>query len=286
MSTEGDGVSIIIPTRNRWDSLAQVLPAYLSQNCVSEVVVVDDDSNDLPPEGFVENRHRNSKLRCLRLPKHLGTPSARNAGIRATRGELVLFGEDDVLPEPGCVEILRNSYNYLREKETAKVGAVTPMLTRPSGYGQFKGKGLAGYGRIHPLSGDLSFDFSAQLAPLTEVPFTHACCLIPRRTFSDIGLFNEDFGGNYFREESEFQFRLRKNGYGIFYEPRAIMHHFALGKGGAHPDMPWWTREYHLLRNQAIFLRTVFGSDGARYLPFYAAARFLSVLRVFVTSPG
>ena len=39
-------ISVIIPTYNRIDKLERVLPSYLSQRHVGEVIVVDDASSD------------------------------------------------------------------------------------------------------------------------------------------------------------------------------------------------------------------------------------------------
>jgi glycosyltransferase involved in cell wall biosynthesis len=92
-------VSVIVRSYNRLGALAELLTALLAQDHDSFEVVVIDQSTDLPPADLarVEALARDPRIRLLRFPP-LGGPGARNAGVRAGRGDLFVFIDDDDLP--------------------------------------------------------------------------------------------------------------------------------------------------------------------------------------------
>ncbi len=99
-------ISVVIPTRNRWQVLAATLDALAAQSRpVLELVVVDDGSTD----GTREALARRLDERPLPFPVvsvrqgHAGQGAARNRGIARASGDLVLLLGDDVRPAPGCV---------------------------------------------------------------------------------------------------------------------------------------------------------------------------------------
>ena len=97
-------LSIVVPTLNRRDILTKTLPRLLNQdvpNGIYEVVVVSDGSTDGTVD-FVRSLRSPVPLRVLDRP-HLGASSARNAGIEAAHGELVLLLDDDMLCESTLV---------------------------------------------------------------------------------------------------------------------------------------------------------------------------------------
>jgi glycosyltransferase involved in cell wall biosynthesis len=91
-------ISVVVPTRDRPDGLARCLAALAGQTCADrlEIVVVDDGSQD---GGQIEARVSHARRRYVRL-EGTGPASARNAGIRAARGRVVCFTDDDCEPEP------------------------------------------------------------------------------------------------------------------------------------------------------------------------------------------
>lgn len=93
-------VSVVIPTRNRWQLLSRTaLRSALAQEAVEhEVVVVDDGSTDETTERLAELAE--PRLRVVRLEERRGVATARNAGIAVARGEWVAFLDDDDLWSP------------------------------------------------------------------------------------------------------------------------------------------------------------------------------------------
>ena len=95
-------ISIVVPTYNRREVLiSQTLPAIFNQDIPLtdyEVVVVVDGSTDGTTKALGELR-RPGMLRVLEQPNR-GPAAARNNGIGAARGSLILFVDDDIICGP------------------------------------------------------------------------------------------------------------------------------------------------------------------------------------------
>jgi glycosyltransferase involved in cell wall biosynthesis len=92
-------VSVVIPTRDRWDTLVRfALRSALAQRELSfEVVIVDDCSGSDPPPG---DQFADPRVRLVRLGDWGGVTVARNTGIERARGDWVAFLDDDDLWAP------------------------------------------------------------------------------------------------------------------------------------------------------------------------------------------
>lgn len=99
--------SVIVCTYNRAASLGRTLRSLQAQvlrpGTQWEVVVVDNNSSDATPQVVESFRPSFAQLRYTREPRQ-GLAFARNHGIGAARGELLLFTDDDVAPEPDWVQ--------------------------------------------------------------------------------------------------------------------------------------------------------------------------------------
>lgn len=100
--------SIIVCTYNRADSLKDTLQALREQitapELLWEVLVVDNNSSDHTRQVVEEMRQSWSRLRYT-SEKQQGLSHARNHGIGKATGEILLFTDDDVLPEPDWLAV-------------------------------------------------------------------------------------------------------------------------------------------------------------------------------------
>jgi glycosyltransferase involved in cell wall biosynthesis len=98
-------VTVVIPTRSRWDLLSSAaLPAALGQEDVEiEVVVVDDGSTDGTAAGVAA--HADPRIHLVRHGPPHGVARARNAGIQAARGRWIALLDDDDLWAPHKLRI-------------------------------------------------------------------------------------------------------------------------------------------------------------------------------------
>src|SRR5215210_7479587 len=89
-------VSVIIPCYNQAHFLGEAIESVLAQNHPRfEILVVDDGSTDDTSEVAA----RYPEVRCLRQ-ENRGLAAARNAGLRSSEGEYVVFldADDRLLP--------------------------------------------------------------------------------------------------------------------------------------------------------------------------------------------
>lgn len=97
-------ISVVIATRNRADSLRQRLPKLLalSPGLPWELIVVDNGSSDGTAELLAGMAGR---LQAVYEPEP-GKSRALNRAITAARGELLVFTDDDVDPQPDWLDQL------------------------------------------------------------------------------------------------------------------------------------------------------------------------------------
>src|SRR5262245_23694357 len=103
-------VSVVIPTHNRLEVLAEVLQALEFQYAAPafEVVVVDDGSTDGTGE-WLRSRTFQVPLRAIVQENH-GPAAARNTGVAAASGRWVAFLGDDTVPSPGWLAAHREAH--------------------------------------------------------------------------------------------------------------------------------------------------------------------------------
>lgn len=114
-------VSVVIPTFGRPEKLAETLAALDHQECESfEVVVVDDGSPQPVTRAALPDPQRFT-LQILRQ-ENQGPAAARNFAAKETKGEILLFTDDDCVPCPGWVSALSQE---IESHPEALVGSLT-----------------------------------------------------------------------------------------------------------------------------------------------------------------
>lgn len=95
-------VSVVIPTYNRPDALAELLECLIGQNQPGlEVIVVNDFGADVRP---VCALYPELDLVVIDQPENQGHVVARNAGARLARGRFIMLCDDDDLVLPGHLD--------------------------------------------------------------------------------------------------------------------------------------------------------------------------------------
>lgn len=119
--------SIVIPTYNRLGSLKRVLHGLEQQTGVDlhdlEVIVISDGSTD-GTNAYLETLATPLPLKA-RLQQNAGAAAARNAGIQAATGEMIMFLDDDVVPTPTLLAEHRRRH----QESAAAIAVLGPMLT-------------------------------------------------------------------------------------------------------------------------------------------------------------
>ena len=122
--------SIVVCTRNHREWLGECLASIAADSsaCSREVVVVDNASTDGTPD-LVKDLATSFPHR-LRLvtEESVGLSRARNTGVRASAGDIVMFTDDDVCVVDGWADALMAAF----EGEVAAVGGrILPQFLAP-----------------------------------------------------------------------------------------------------------------------------------------------------------
>jgi glycosyltransferase involved in cell wall biosynthesis len=123
----GPKLSVILPTYNRANILRKTLQAYQSQadqDRILEILVVDDGSSDDTADVVSKSaRSSPTSIRYFHQAKG-GQAAARNRGIREAQAEIVLLGDDDIIPALNMVAEHLAWHERYPEPAIAVVGAV------------------------------------------------------------------------------------------------------------------------------------------------------------------
>lgn len=124
--------SIIVCTYNRADSLKDTLHALARQQVAAnrkwEIIVVDNNSKDDTRTVVEELQAKLPLLRYEFEPKQ-GLSHARNHGIDRAHGEILLFTDDDVLPEPDWLENVLTGLDHYQADACG--GYIAPIFETP-----------------------------------------------------------------------------------------------------------------------------------------------------------
>lgn len=96
------GLSIVIPAYRSEQTIEASLRSFLAQSYPAEIVVVDSS----PDERTAAVVAQFPEVRLIRPRTRLLPHAARNEGVRATSGELLLFTDPDIYPDGQAVEAL------------------------------------------------------------------------------------------------------------------------------------------------------------------------------------
>jgi glycosyltransferase involved in cell wall biosynthesis len=203
-------ISVVIPTYNRRGSLAATLRALTSQVLMREafeVVVSIDGSQDGTRELLV-NFRAPYKLVPIWFPNS-GRATACNRGARFATGEIILFFDDDMEPDPHC----------LSAHLAAHQGGARKAVLGPIPFSQEASP--------TPLLEFLRAKTDTVLKRLAQPDykmrvrdFYSSNLSLPRDLFFELDGFDESFR-LYGNEDVEFACRLARAGIPIIFNPRA-----------------------------------------------------------------
>lgn len=93
-------ISCVIPSYKRVDTLRRAIESVLAQTYNNiEVLVVDDnikgDEYSVALRAIIDEFIEDGRVRLISQPKHINGAEARNAGVRAAKGEWIAFLDDD-----------------------------------------------------------------------------------------------------------------------------------------------------------------------------------------------
>jgi len=228
-------LSVVVATRNRKDEVTDLLRdlSRLAWQPGDEIAVVDNGSTDGTARSLQQSLPR---ALVLPFPENRGAPAARNAGAAATRGEILVFLDDDCrVEDPEFLDRVRRAFAATGEAGAIAFRILDPVTRRPRSF------------EIPRRRKDLAME------PCETSYFVSAGCAVRREVFDACGGMDPSL--TYGFEELDFCYRAVARGFRIFYRPDIVVLH-RLSRAGR----PAWRRTYFFYRNK-IWI-------SARYLPW------------------
>ena len=205
-------ISVVVSTYNNRRLLRPCLDALLAQDFPAgdyEIVVVDDGSTDGTVD-MVEAVRAPVAIRCIRQTNR-GLAAARNFGMRAAMGRIVLFLDSDLWAGPGLLRAHHRHY----PPGARGVAVQGRSITHPDARRTL-------FMRVREMSPDLTPRRHQRLSPLHVVGRNFS---LLRADLLAAGGFDEGFPG-YGWEDVELAVRLNAHGVTIAYEPDALGYHY------------------------------------------------------------
>ncbi|MCQ0031954.1 glycosyltransferase [Burkholderia glumae] len=241
-------VSVIICTYNRGDLLDRCLDYLRYQtNQNFEVVVVNGPSDDNTDE--VLERYRDRIKIGVNPQRNLAV--SRNIGIELADGDLLAFIDDDALPFDGWVETLLDEFN----RRPLTLGA----LGGPAYYAgtlRYQSEDI-GINRFAEAKVNIDSREIGEGGWERSLLGTNTC--FSAEAMRSVKGFDEQF--DYFLDESELCFRMRREGYIVAYRPDLYLRHeFAQShnRQGRH-NYNWFS----ICKNTAYYVAAYSGLKGS-----------------------
>jgi glycosyltransferase involved in cell wall biosynthesis len=219
--------SVVIATYNRAHLLVETLRSLDAQHVPPtlqwEIIVVDNNSSDRTKETVRRFGETSSVAIRYEFEPRLGQSFARNTGIEAAKGALILFTDDDILPDRTWVSGMLSALTIDRLHGVG--GRVLPQWEAA----------LPGWLSARPdllswlalVEEDTPCLLEYPLSPTRRI--VGASMAFRREVFEEFGLFKTSLGHRgrrfYGQEEVEFIHRLLLKGLRVGYDPSVVVHH-------------------------------------------------------------
>ena len=222
-------VSLIIPTYNRQEIVFQTLQ-YIKQQSISgfEVVLVDQtESNDSNLNNFKDDGF---KYKYLKI-KETGLPNARNVGVENAKGEILIFIDDDSIPDSDLIQSYMNLFNDYEKDKFCIGGRIieknTTMFKENNsivgGWITWYGKTLKNFDTVK--SGECEWASGGNFG-------------LTKDLFIEAGGFDPNFIGTAVLEDGDFGYAVKKIGGRVYYYPEPVIEHLRIPTGGVRQNNP------------------------------------------------
>ncbi|MFH0937180.1 MAG: glycosyltransferase family 2 protein [Candidatus Daviesbacteria bacterium] len=239
-----DGISVIIITYNNEDTIKKCLNSILKYSPRSEILIVDNNSQDKTKEVIKEY---GDKVILIESNENLGFAKGNNFGIQKASGNFLVFlNPDTTLTEDNCLLLLKEVL-----EQNPEYGIIGPKLIYPNGKTQLTVRNLPTAFRAfaeYILGIKRAYDFyEPKCERFCEVEsVVGACMMIPKKLFEEIRGFDKRFF-MYF-EDLAICKTVKEKGYKIGYFPEVAVKHIVGQSGRQQPTSEFLissAKKYH-----------------------------------------
>lgn len=218
--------SVVIPTHNRSEKLQQCLDALFAQEYSKkeyEIIVIDDGSQDDTQQVLKKLQKKSPVPLHIFSQENQGQAVARNKGIEAAQGEIILLIGDDIEVSSPLLKEHDRIHLLHPEESSAVLGFVTwhpKLVITPLMRFMERGGAVLGRWGGHQFAYDL-----LQGREVADYRFFYTANISLKRSLLTRFKFDPWFSG-YGWEDIELGYRLSKEAsMKLYYAPEAIAYH-------------------------------------------------------------
>ncbi len=208
-------LSVIIPTRNRYEILRPTLAAMENQTLQKhefEIIVVDTSTDEYHRKKIREHQGQTATLRTLELDAG-SVAAARNFGADNAGGEYLLFLNDDIVPALDTLKQHLETHTESKER-IAVIGKIRFADQVPKSC------------FVHYLENSCYYDVYSQVRDNPNIlPPIHGNSSLSKELFNEVGQYDADLFTGYGAEAEELGLRLTTAGISVVYADGAIGYH-------------------------------------------------------------
>lgn len=243
------GVSVVIPTLNREEYLANTVQKLLRQDYNKFEIIIVDQSDKKNEEVYELSKKYTEKIRYYWNVGFKGLPQARNFGWQKANYEIILYVDDDIIPYDNLIK------NHAKCYENKEIGLVAGGIEEKYRKEKDEPTGEFNFWTATPYRG---FN-KKEDKYVFHVPGGNFS--IKKEVIFKINGVDEILNiGAALYEETELSLRAKKEGYKIYFKADARLLHLAAESGGCRvKDIPKYM--FGLAHNRTIIID--------RYLKIY-----------------
>lgn len=215
-------VSVVIPTYNRSAAVADTLHSLAPEmDAIGAECIVVDQSEAQEATAVRDACSRYPMVKYVHVDRP-SLPGARNIGARVARGEVIVFLDDDIIPD---ADLLKSHAAAYRDED---IGAVAGRIVEVR---RGRNRNTSSLGTMFTWYGRILRNYDHQTPGFVEAP-PGGNMSFRRAAMARTGDFDVKYEGNATLEETDYGFRVRRAGYRIAFAPDALVQHLAVPSGG------------------------------------------------------
>lgn len=270
-------LSVVIPTINRYTDLYNTVKCIMNQDFTDYEVIIVDQSDTIDQE-IVERIKENTKINYDRIGAKSASAS-RNHGIVLSKGEVILFIDDDVIVED------RNflSYHYRHYEDEDIHGVIGCPLEQS--LNQIPRYDRHWMSRRNFEVGWLYFPSNFGCNALVGVGRSNNLS-VRKSSAINIGGMDENYEKGAHREEADFCIRMVRKFGPFLFDPAAKLIHIGNQKGGIRS----WNDSRYIKAQHNLVGAIYFDLKMAKpiyYLDYFTATlRYFAINKTILTRPA
>ena len=250
-------VSVVIPTLDRGDVSLATLKFFEKQTYKNfELIVIDQTTL---PSTQLSAFNTDAYIYRYHHVTQKSLPNARNVAANIAKGDILVFVDDDIIPETDLISCYIEEFQKQDESVWLIGGYIyeksTNILSEKS---DISGGYLTKYGKTLK---NFSSESYAECEWVAGGNFA-----ILKDKFIELGGFDINYIGNAMLEDCDFGFKVRAHGGRVLFSPRPSVEHLRAKSGGtkfSNPDYSMYYRSHNTVYffrkyNRRFYLPIVF----------------------------